>query len=57
MMDKPVRRQLLDELERARLFKEVRGAGNDFQFRFAAPSSTRLLVQIDDDIVPAADDD
>ncbi len=40
----PVARQFCDLLQRARFFKEMRRAGNDLQFHFAAHPVACLLV-------------
>ena len=56
-LDKPVGGQLRDALQGPGFFEEMSGAGNDFQFHFAVHSSARLFVQLNHDIILAADDE
>jgi len=53
----PVACELGHSFQRARFFKEVRRAGNDFQFYLAAHPIARHLVQLHYNIVVAADDE
>lgn len=53
---KPVGGALLDGLERARFFEEVRGVGHDLKLGLAAQLRQRLAVELDDDVIVTADD-
>ena len=54
---KPIARKFGDLFQRARLFEEMSRAGNDLQFYVAAHPIARPLVQLDNDIIVAADDE
>jgi hypothetical protein len=55
MMDKPAGGQLRDPLKRPGLFEKVSSAGNNLQLHFALHSGLGLLVQLDHDVILAAD--
>src|SRR5262245_65688575 len=57
MAVEPVGGQLHDPVERARLLEEMGCTGHDLEMRGPGRTGERLAVQLDHDIVEAADDE
>ena len=55
MLFEPFARQVRDLFERPGFFEKMRGAGDDLESLFATELRQRLLIEFDNDVVVAAD--